>query len=254
MPQQKSSFGTRVMVVFLIIAAGVIGYQYAKLQNLQNNNIPSQTPTAQTTTTPGQPARTAFINYAKQLNLDTNKFAACLDEHQHKTDVANDLSDGQKVGINGTPTFYINGLQLVGAYPYATFKLVIDHELSGSSDPFPSTVPVQTTSRATVGMGNLPILGNQNAPVTIIEFSDFQCPFCQSFFQNTYSQLKKDYIDSGKVKLVYRTFPLTTIHPNAQGSAEAAECANDQGKFWDMHNIFFQNQNAWSNDTPVAGT
>ena len=84
--------------------------------------------------------------------------------------------------------------------------------------------------------------GAANAPVTMIEFSDFQCPFCGRFFEDAYPQIKKDYIDTGKVQLIFRNFPLTSIHPNAQPAAEAAECADEQGKFWQYHDQLFTNQ------------
>lgn len=88
-----------------------------------------------------------------------------------------------------------------------------------------------------------PFLGPKNAKVTIIEFSDYQCPFCRSFWRNTLEQIKTEYINSGKsVKFVYRDFPLSQIHPLAQKYAEAAECAGDQGKYWEMHDKIFQEQ------------
>ena len=87
------------------------------------------------------------------------------------------------------------------------------------------------------------VLGNENAPVTIIEFSDYECPFCARFFSGAYSQIKEKYIDTGKVKLIYRDFPLS-FHPNAQKAAEAAECAGDQNKYYEMHDKIFENQQA----------
>lgn len=89
------------------------------------------------------------------------------------------------------------------------------------------------------------VLGKVDAPVTIIEFSDYECPFCEKFFTETYPQLKKDYVDTGKVKIVFRDFPLS-FHPNAQKAAEAAECAGEQGgntAYFKMHDKLFQNQN-----------
>jgi len=78
--------------------------------------------------------------------------------------------------------------------------------------------------------------------VTIVEFSDFQCPFCRSFYTGTYKQLLQEYVDSGKVKFYYKHFPLDQIHPSARPAAEAAECARDQGKFWEMHDKMFDEQ------------
>jgi len=89
-----------------------------------------------------------------------------------------------------------------------------------------------------------PSLGDPNAPVTIVEFSDFQCPYCARFFANTLGLLKDKYVKTGKVRLVYRDFPLSSIHAEATGAAEAAACANEQGKFWEYHDKIFQNQQA----------
>lgn len=86
-----------------------------------------------------------------------------------------------------------------------------------------------------------PVLGNADAPVTIVEFSDFQCPFCRSFYSNTHPQIVKNYIDTGKVKFVYRDYPLA-FHSAARLSAMAAECANEQGKFWQYHDTVFEEQ------------
>lgn len=83
------------------------------------------------------------------------------------------------------------------------------------------------------------IKGDKNAPVTIIEFSDYECPFCEKFYSETYSQIEKNYIKTGKVKFIYRDFPLG-FHQNAQKAAEAAECAGEQGKYYEMHNQLFE--------------
>jgi protein-disulfide isomerase len=107
-----------------------------------------------------------------------------------------------------------------------------------------------------VSAGKLPILGDANAKVTVVEFSDFQCPFCERFFTNTYKQINDTYIKTGKIKFSYRHYPLSSIHPNAEKAAEASECANEQDKFWEYHNILFQNQATWSplSATDVAGS
>lgn len=84
------------------------------------------------------------------------------------------------------------------------------------------------------------VKGDEDAPVTIVEFSDYECPFCARFYSQTYNQIKEDYIDTGKVKLVFRDFPLG-FHKNAQKAAEAAECAGDQGMYYEMHDKLFEN-------------
>jgi protein-disulfide isomerase len=93
-------------------------------------------------------------------------------------------------------------------------------------------------------LGDVPSLGWPAAPVTVVEFSDYQCPFCQRFFLATLPALKKGYIDTGKVRYVFRDFPLDQIHPQARKAAEAAHCAGEQGKYWEMHDLLFGNQQA----------
>ncbi len=85
------------------------------------------------------------------------------------------------------------------------------------------------------------VVGDPNAPVTIIEYSDFQCPFCGKFARETEPRILQDYVVPGKVRLVYRTFG-NWIGPESLLAAEAAYCAGDQGKFWDFHDILFYNQ------------
>ena len=87
-----------------------------------------------------------------------------------------------------------------------------------------------------------PFLGDENAPVTIIEFSDYQCPFCGRFFSQTLPQIKEKYIKTGKVRLVDRDFPLDSIHSQATPAALAANCAGEQGKYFEYHDKIFENQ------------
>jgi len=114
--------------------------------------------------------------------------------------------------------------------------------------PQPTQAPSQPNAPAIimVSVDDDPVKGDPNAPVTIIEFSDFQCPFCSRFYQQTLSQIETVYIDTGKVKFVYRDLPLDSLHPNARPTHIAAECADEQGKFWDYHDILFEKQSEWS--------
>ncbi len=86
------------------------------------------------------------------------------------------------------------------------------------------------------------VLGDAKARVAIIEFSDYQCPFCLRHFRATMPKLIKEFIDTGKVKYVLRDFPLSAIHPEAFAAAVAARCAGDQGKYMEMHDQFFAKQ------------
>jgi len=100
--------------------------------------------------------------------------------------------------------------------------------------------PEQQPTRIDINVDNRLAKGALDAPVTIVEFSCFECPFCARFFQETLPQIEENYINTGKVKFVYRHFPLA-FHSNAQKAHEAAECANEQGKFWEYHGILYEN-------------
>ena len=111
--------------------------------------------------------------------------------------------------------------------------------------------PVQQPTRPTapqivkVSLDDDPFKGNANAPVTVVEFSDFQCPFCLRFYTQTLPLLEETYIETGKIKFVYRDFPLDALHPNARPAHIAAECADEQGEFWEYHDVLFEKQAEW---------
>ncbi len=110
----------------------------------------------------------------------------------------------------------------------------------------PTAAPTQPTPTPTPTLNVADLIdddsvkGDANAPVTIVEWSDYECPFCARFYSDTLSQIDEKYIKTGKVKLIYRDFPLS-FHTQAQKSAEAAECAGEQGKYFDMHDKLFEN-------------
>jgi protein-disulfide isomerase len=98
-------------------------------------------------------------------------------------------------------------------------------------------VPVQPVS-----LEGAQIVGSHTAPVAIVEFSDFQCPFCGRFARDTWPTIQKAYVQSGKVLFAFREFPLEAIHGSALEAAKAAECAGLQGQFWKLHDALFADQ------------
>lgn len=86
--------------------------------------------------------------------------------------------------------------------------------------------------------------GSDKAKLTLIEFSDFECPFCGNYVRDSYPKLEQDYVNTGKIRYVFRNFPLESIHPRALKAGEAGECARVQGKFWQLHDRLFANQKA----------
>jgi protein-disulfide isomerase len=119
--------------------------------------------------------------------------------------------------------------------------------------PEAPAAPLSDENWKKVQEGAAGVIGNRNAPLTIVEYTDYQCPFCSRHYQQTYPQIKKEYLDTGKAKLILQDQPLT-IHPNARPAALAARCASDQGflgqkdkNFEAMHDALFGKQEEWSN-------
>jgi protein-disulfide isomerase len=121
-------------------------------------------------------------------------------------------------------------------------------QLAAGGTQAAAAVPTQGTqpaapaagAKVNVGIGHFPIKGNPKAKVTIIEFADFRCPFCEQFFTNTEPQILKNYVDTGKVKFAFRNFAF--LGPASITAADASECANDQGKFWEYYDYLYKNQ------------
>ncbi len=105
--------------------------------------------------------------------------------------------------------------------------------------------------KAKVNLEGFAMLGSKEASLTIVEFTDYQCPFCQRFHTTAFPELKKNYIDTGKVRFYSRDLPLD-FHPNAMRAAEAARCANEQGQFWKLRDVMGANPNKLDMDSLVA--
>jgi protein-disulfide isomerase len=110
--------------------------------------------------------------------------------------------------------------------------------------PAPAPVPAIANVDYVIDIAGAAVKGAPSARVAIIEFSDYECPFCSRHALNTLPELAKEYIDTGKIRYVFRNLPLESIHPNAMRAAVAAECAGEQGKYWQLHDRMFANPRA----------
>lgn len=239
--------GSLLISVAILISSGVIQFRVP---------FTSGTPTVKslptTTSSPSVDSqlKDKLVNLASAQGLDANKFRQCLDSNKFDQEINKDISDAQAAGINGTPGFIIgkvsseglvDGVKIAGAYPYEVFKAVLDKynnnvstqeilssqediELGGAAEKLSSLI-----SSGSAKVDDDPVLGNKYSGLVIIEFSDYECPFCQRHFKQTFPSLKKDYIDTGKAKLVYRDFIAVPAHnPAATIEATAANCVRDQ--------------------------
>jgi len=246
MPRNKNSLN--VIYAMMGVLTLLVIFLFIKVSKLEKNVSSGTTGT----TAQQQESPLSIKNlkqYAKDLKFNTGKFNKCLDSGEKKSVAEADINYGSSLGVQGTPGFFINGKFLAGAFPYQFFKEIIDKELDGTatgnctdystdlqkycSDPQNKAFdPVAKNIDKTKGYTT----GAKNARVTIIEFSDFECPYCQRAY-STVEQVMKDY--QGKVSLTYIQFPLVQIHSNAEKAAEASLCAADQGKFWEMYHKLF---------------
>lgn len=189
-----------------------------------------------------KPDAAGLRKIAQNIGLNMTAFEACMKSDRPKKTIFLDQQEGKAKGVEGTPSFFINGQQVAGAYPFEYFKNIIDGILSGKPQPVPAAAQPAPAAPppppAVVQFDDLkgrPSEGPDNAPVTLVQFSDFHCPFCQRL-EPTLTQVMKDY--QGKVRKVWRHFPLP-MHAGSARTHQAAECANQQGKFWAFHDKAF---------------
>lgn len=246
---------TPVLLVVTIALAFGVGVLWQKVASLEKggsiiNNANNAVPPA------GGGAGSAPVTnvladlpaLVKDVGVDVNKFQSCLDSGKYKNRVESDYQDGIKAGVTGTPASFIVNKKgdvwfVPGAFPFESLKATVDIALGKASE---STLPSQITkltadkaSAFTKLKDNDHVNGDRNAKVLLVEYSDFQCPFCQRFHPTT-KQVLDQY---GKdVALVYRHYPLDQIHPFARPTAEASECVAEIGgndAFWKFTDTVF---------------
>jgi protein-disulfide isomerase len=166
-----------------------------------------------------QPAQ--YVQFARKLGLDVAKFEAALKEHHYLPAVERDLAEVRALGLEKVPMFFLNGKVMVGAPTIGSLRRIANQELR---------VPVEVSAKSA------PRRGPATAPITLIEFSDFQCGFCTRVL-GTVQQLMKEY--PNKIQWLFKHYPLD-FHKDAPLAHEAALAAGAQGKFWPMHDLLFE--------------
>ena len=175
-----------------------------------------------------------YLALAKQFGADEKKYQSCVDAKTYQSKIDADTAEAQKAGGQGTPFTVIvdtktgKALPVSGALPYAQLMSAID------------TVNTEGT-KATIRMPSASdhLIGSAEAPIVLVEYSDFQCPYCQ-MIHPTLKQIVAE--SNGKIAWVYRNFPLYQIHPQATPAANAAECIAEQlgsEGFWKFADTIF---------------
>lgn len=227
-----------VLVAFILIF--FIGFSWQKITNFKG--LPKPSGNMQPVSGEPKLSDNDLKSYAKNIGLDTQKFDSCLDSNKYQTKIDGDVMYADEVGVAGTPGFFVNGHYIDGLISYSSLKQVLDFELSnGDWNKAPEVILNNTTSYSVdIDMTGGQEKGNKDAKVTLVEFADFQCPYCNDFFRESESQLMKEYVDTGKVRFVFMNYPVILSHPRSYKAAEAGECAAEQGKFWEMHDAIFE--------------
>jgi protein-disulfide isomerase len=183
----------------------------------------------------GAEAAATLKGYAKELGLDTNAFNTCLDSGEAKLDVQSDLMAGQQVGVQGTPSLFINDMEIQASTPITVLETVIAYAAAGGKAPeiFPSG-------------DNYHMAGNtQTAKAAMVAFVDYASPDSAKHALEVLPKLKETYIDTGKLAYMVHPWSPGTDTPSFKG-AMAAECAGQQNKFWEMHTQLFADQAKWT--------
>lgn len=245
----------KLIPILLIASIGlsfVVGILWQKVKSLESESRSSGTSLGETTDTgtsagavqpeSGGPNVNNLPGLVASMQIDKDRYQSCIDANKYADRVESDLKEGQQAGVMGTPASFVVNKSgeawfVPGAYPYENVKVAIDHALGKSDASLPKGIEKLDAERAS----KVPKLkeqdhvrGNRNAQVLLIEYSDFQCPFCQRFHP-TALQVLEEYGDD--VAWVYRHFPLDQLHPQARSAALASECVTEIGgdeAFWEF--------------------
>ena len=189
-----------------------------------------------------------LLRYAQQLHLDVPRFRQRLETHHFERAIREDAVLGDALGVSATPSFFINGQTLVGYVSAERFEQAIDEALNPGLRGAATATPQALASVRDLELSAAPVRGRADAPVTIIEFSDLQCPFCARVTP-TLQELLKQYPD--QIRWVFKSFPLD-FHADSPLAHSAAMAAARQGKFWEMHDLIFAGQQNMKRDNLLA--
>ena len=193
-----------------------------------------------------------YKGYAAGLGLDTDAFVTCLESGETAAQVQAEIEQGDAAGVTGTPAFFVNDWFISGAQPFEVFQQTIEAALRGEHPaPTPTPLPPGATildpnpEQPGYTYGGDAYCGSEEAEIILAEFVDFQSPENRQHFLEEWPELKKEYVDTGKVRLMVKHFPALD-HIQGFTAAQAAECAGQQRAFCSMYDLLFQKQDEWS--------
>lgn len=221
---------------------------------------------------------TFFTELAQDIGVDLIDYETCMADGKTGAMVEMAFQRGRSLAFTGTPSFQFimeetgDAYNLVGAQPFDRFAQWIDAMAAGEAPQGAETarddgsgnggegeIPFWATAEGLAPDPERPGMtvagdayrGSEDAPVVVIEYSDFQCPYCRRHTTGTQPILDETFVETGQVRWVFKHFPLN-IHPQAPAAGVAAECAGEQGQFWEMHHVLFEDISAWSSGANEA--
>jgi protein-disulfide isomerase len=239
----RGSIYEKIAPILIFLSIGLafgVGVLWQKVKSLEGTKT-TVTPSGNTGQVAAASALSDLPALVESIGVDKGKFQECVDSGKYKDRVESDYQEGITAGVQGTPgNFLVNKKGEVwfvpGAYPYENIKPIIELALGKSSDAAATQGIEKLSNDQAAKLPKLKdqdhVRGKKDAEVLLIEYSDFQCPYCQRFHPTTL-QILKDY--SNEVGYVYRHFPLDQLHPYARPAAEASECIKEIGgedAFW----------------------
>lgn len=260
LPENFTAYLTPIaIVVGAIIISFTIILSFRRLEKIgvlgvsDTNTVKPENAQAPSVEEPKEPNYDRAYEYAKEIGLNRKKIIKCVDEDPYADERASDSKDAEGIGITGTPGFVVGklsedgtvtGSKIAGAYPYTTFEKVIEKYLNDTefdaNDPDLEGVEHDIT----ISIDDDPAKGSKDAKVAIVEFSDYECPFCKRHALDTGMKIEENYVEKDKVLWVFRDLPLSFHEPVASTEALIAECAREQGgddAYFKMHDFIFEN-------------
>jgi protein-disulfide isomerase len=213
------------------------------------------------------PDPTAFVTaLAEEVGMEMGAFKACMASPEVDVQINEGVAAGQALGFSGTPSFRFTvnesgeSYTLVGAQPLATFSQWIEAMVAGEEPPQEEQAEQEQPElpfwanedglapdpeRPGYTLAGDQYKGDPESAVVVIEFSDFQCPACQQHTLEVQPTLDGEFVETGQIMWVFKHLPLQ-MHPQALVAAAAAECASEQGQFWEMKELLFENVDQWA--------
>ncbi len=196
----------------------------------------------------------SFRKQALTFGADGAKYDACIAASDTEAHIQKDIADGAKLGVQGTPAFFVNDWFINGAVPIDEFKDKIDRASKGQH-PAPTATPLPAgvqpydpdPNRPGRTYDGSPYLGDASAPLVWISFEDFKSSVSAGFVKDTEPALRDKYVKTGKVRMVAKFYPT-----DAPKAAIASLCAADQGKFWEYRDALFAHQSEWKDTDQAA--